>query len=110
MIITEGEVFAEIQFLIGRLGVVDRKAVGDQPLDVQTPARHQLDERLKIAALGPPDVADRIVEPSLLVLAVVATRTIGSGQAHVEFLLVVGGSWNLESDVAHDDDRCPVAG
>ena len=88
---------------------VDGDALGDERLDVDLPGRDELEKRGHVAPLGPADVADRIVEPALLVLAVVAARPVRARHAQLELLLVVRGARHLHPDVADDHDAAAVA-
>ena len=55
--------------------------LGDRALRTSTlPGCDEIEERGHVASLGPADVADRVVEPALLVLAVVAARAVGARQ------------------------------
>src|SRR6202012_6148358 len=76
------------QQVIRALGVVEREAMGQQLAEPDLLGGDRGEERLHVAVLGPPHVADRIVEALLLVLRVVAARPGRSREPVGELLLV----------------------
>ena len=83
---------------------VDRMDAGDQGSNVYRTIHQEVQEAAKIAALGPANVAGRVVDALELVTDVVATRPIGPREADVQLLVVVGVPGQVEarlSDVHH---------
>ena len=64
---------------------------------------------MKIALLGPANVANRIIIAGPFVTRVVASRTVGAGIPHLQFLFVKGLPGKVRARVAHDHEPAPVA-
>ena len=71
--------------------------------------REQRHKRSQVASFGPSDVPDRVVKSPFFVLAVVAAGAVGSGEAKVEFFVVVGAPRQTHADIADHDDTSAIA-
>ena len=87
--------------------LADREPVRDELVDAQRAGREQVEDGLEIAALGPPDVADGIVEAALLVVPVVPSGPVRARDGERQLLLVEHAAVEVETHVADDDDRIP---
>ena len=76
------------QALVGRGSVVDGDDLVGQVLEPQQAPCLEVEDRLHVPAFGPAHVADRIVEATLLVGAVVAPRPVRARDAEGELLVV----------------------
>ena len=95
---------------VDRDRVVHRERAGDQRLDLEVLAGQQVQEALQVAALGPADVAGRVVDALQLVPVVVPARPVGPGEPDVEFLVVVGVPGQVQLGLADVDHPGPVPG
>ena len=77
----------------------------DQVADNQALVGDQIENRLNIATLGPPNIADWIIDRPILISGVVSTRAIGAREAHGEFFRVKGPSIEVKSNIPEDNDR-----
>ena len=93
---------------VGLGGALDRQHAVDQRSEVEAPGRHQGEGRLHVALLGPAHIADRVVEPALLVLTVVAPRPVGAGDAEAQLLLEERGPRELDRHFTDEDQRSSV--
>ena len=89
-------------------GLLDRVDAGDQRGDVDRTVGEQVQEAGQVAALGPANVAGRVVDALELVAVVVPARTVGPGEADVQFLVVVGVPRQVESGLADVHHPGPV--
>ncbi len=101
---------ARAQLLVDLGRVRDREDPRHQRRHVDLLAGDQVDEALEIAALGPADVAGRVVDALQLVPVVVPAGAVGPGEPDVEFLVVVRVPGQVELGLADVDDPGPVAG
>ena len=72
------------------------------------PSRHQIQAGLKIALLGPADVADGIIAPAPLVTRVVPARSIRTRVTNLQLLFVKHFPRQVSARVADDDKARPV--
>ena len=93
-----------LERLVGDRGVLDAELAADQLGEPQTTVGGQPEKLLHVAALGPADVGERVVEPVLLVARVVAARPRGPRDDQVQLLVVERRPRQLEADVADDHD------
>jgi hypothetical protein len=89
---------------------VHRERPGDQRRDLKVLTRQQVQEALQVAAFGPSDVADRVVNARQLVLVVIPARPVGAREPDIELLLVVGGPGQVQLGLADVDHPGPVPG
>src|SRR5207247_6428524 len=75
---------------VDRAGVVHRERAGYERRDLEILAREQVQEALQVTALGPADIAGRVVDALELVPVVIPARSVGPGEPDVELLVVVG--------------------
>ena len=87
-----------------------REGAGDQRLDLDVLARDEVQEAFQVAALGPADVAGRVVDALKLVPFVIPARSVGPGEPDVEFLVVVGVPGQIQAGLADVDDAGAVPG
>src|SRR5262249_12458921 len=62
------------------------------------------------AALCPTDIAYRIIDSVLLILSVITTRTVRTGQAKLQLLLVVNSAGDIEPHRSHEGYDCAITG
>ncbi len=78
----------------------------DQRREPHRARRHEPEELLHVAALGPAHIADRIIDALLFVRGIVAARPVRAREAQLQFLLVIDLSRDLHPHGAdHRDDR-----
>jgi hypothetical protein len=77
---------------------------------VETSARYRVDERLQIPLLRPAHIPGRKVPAALLVLTVVATRSVRPRQANLELFLVGERALHLYGEVADHDEPATITG
>ena len=70
-------------------GILNREAMCDQRLQIQTAVAEQLQKRFHIAGLSPAHVADRIISALLLERGVVTAGSIRSRNPEVDFFFVI---------------------
>jgi hypothetical protein len=52
-------------------------------------SRQEVDEARHVSPLGPADIANRIIDPTFLVVRVIAARTVGTTEPDIQLLLVI---------------------
>ena len=67
-----------------------------------------MQESFHVALFCPANVSDGVVNPPFLVLRVIASRPIGSGQGDRKFLVVGSAARDSEADVSHDDNATAI--
>src|SRR4029453_16023623 len=72
-------------------------------------AGQQVEEAAQVAPLGPADVADRVVDPALLVDRVIAAGAVGAREADVQLLGVVVVPGQVQPALADVDHAGTVA-
>ena len=88
-----------------RLGrAIDRKLELDERIERDEPVGDEPQVLLHVAARGPANVRQRIVEPALLVRRVVAARAVRGGDQDVGLALVQRLAVEVEADVADGND------
>ena len=90
-----------------RLG--DGKAVCRTCLWVHIARRHEVQESLDIAVLGPPDVPFGIIVAVLLIFRVVSSGTVGARDDEGQFLPEIGGAGDVYPRYADHHDSGPIA-
>ena len=69
--------------------ILQREDARDERFDLDLLARDEVEEAFQVAALGPADVAGRVVDALKLVPFVIPAGPVGPGEPDVEFLVVV---------------------
>ena len=71
---------------VGSLAIVDSKPVRDQAFDIDSAARDEVEKCFEITALGPANIAERIIVPAFLVFGIIAARSVGHRDLKAQFL------------------------
>ena len=71
---------------------------------------YQIEKALQVALLGESHVGKRIVVAPFLVVGIVASGTVGHGQAQIELLAVERVTWHLHAHQADGNHPPLVAG
>ena len=106
----DAAVLAALDPLVGADRVVERQHRGDERVEVEPALGHQVQEAGHVAPFGPADVADRVVDPVLLVGRVVASGAVRAREADLQLLGVVLGPGQVQAALADVDDPGPVPG
>ncbi len=88
----------------------DRKAMSDERWEVQLSFGDETQKRFHVAGLSPTHMADGIIASFLLIGSVVAPGPIRTGDAEVEFFLVIEFALNIHAHGSHRDDDCTITG
>ena len=89
--------------VVGPRRLVERERVGDQAVEIDLLLAHQFEERLHVPLLRPPDI-DRVVDPPLLVVSVVAAGAVGAGDDDLRLFLVEDVTGHIHADIPDDHD------
>jgi hypothetical protein len=76
----------------------------DELFHVNRSACDEIEKGLDVASLGPANICEWIIVSTLLVLRIVAARTIGHRDRESELFFEVVGSRNVHTDEADNDD------
>ena len=90
------------------LSALHRVNAGDQRLGVDGADGDKPDELFQVALLGPANVAERVVDPALLVAGVIASRPVGARVPQIDLVIQEVLRVDIELDVAdHNHPALP---
>ena len=101
---TEHRLGAGDEQIVGGRRLVERIAMTDQWANVEPFRRERIEHGFEVSLLGPTHEADRVVPTLLLVVLVVASRTVRAGDLEAQFLLIEVCAVQLESRHADKND------
>ena len=91
-------------------GLLDGVDARYQRRHVHRTVGQQIQEAGQVAALGPAHVASRVIDAVEFVAVVVSTRSVGSGKADVQLLVVIGVPRQVEPRLPDVDHPSSVPG